>query len=64
MESKEGAAHELLCDMEADAAMEAVIVEYLEDKRGGDPRPVTIASGGATWTCIKNNPEREQPKTK
>ena len=62
MSERDGAANELLCDMEADAAMEAVIVEYLEDKRGDTPRPVTIASGGVTWSCIRNNPKREQPK--
>ena len=64
MSKGDDVAEDLLVDMEADAAMEAVMVEYLEDKCGDTPRPVKIASGGTTWTCIKNSPERAQPKKK
>ena len=57
-----GGTGRLLEEMDADQAMEAVIVEYLEEKRGGTRATVTIASGGVIWSCVRHDPEKAKPK--
>lgn len=64
MNTREQGSDHLLQEIEADEAMEAVIVEYLEEKRGGTLPAVTIASGGVIWSCVRHDPEKAKPKSK